>query len=369
MLQNNLRIFGSAFRSIVPSVPLRNVTMRTTQTSTIDIQPAPNQIPTYSREYLRDLLEKPTEEQIRRAQEEQIIKDRLQRIYDTKQNDRNPMNFVKVKVNLMEKYKLEETPTTTIAQIDHLTRNISRPFILYNQPKPKKICVQGIRRKVPVSLKKIIPVMRAIIGKHVYDAINYCANLETKAAKFVRLTLNQVKRHAEQIDLAEDRLYVVDAISGKNKRWKRVRYHAKGRGAMMNKDTTQLMIRLEEKPVEVMFKEMIQGKFPPALAYIIRKKLLATDADYELIRRNNFILTARGRQQRKLMFKRQVIKEKLAFMEKGVQISTNLIEKKILEEEARKFAQVYRNAQEREKSTSLSERQALFKKNEEAVGL
>jgi len=40
-----------------------------------------------------------------------------------------------------------------------------------------------------------------------------------------------------------------------------------------------------------------------------------------------------------------------------------------LEEEARKFADSYRKAAETERSTSLSERQAVFKKNEEAVGL
>jgi len=314
MLQNNLRFLGTAFRSIVPAVPLRNVTMRTTQTSSISVQPAPSKVPSFSRQMLRDIIEKPSPEELRRMQEEKTIQDRLQRIYETKQNDRNPNNHIKVKVNLKEKYNVHEPiPTTTEAQIEQVSKNLSHPIMLLKQPKQPKITVQGIRRKVPVSMKKLLPFMRGICGKHIYDAISYCLNSQTKAAKYIKLALLQVKRHAEQIDLAEERLYVLDSITGKHKRFKRVRYHAKGRGSMMIKDTSQLFIRLQEKPVEEMFKEMIKGKFPTMLAYIMRKKIIQNDGDYEMIRKNSYILTAKGRQQRKLMFKRQVIKERLAF--------------------------------------------------------
>lgn len=314
MLQNNLRFLGTTFRSLLPAVPLRNVTIKTNQSSLIDIQPAPGQVPSFSRQMLRDIIEKPSPEEIRRMQEEQAIQDRLQRIYETKQNDRNPKNYINVKVNTFDKYKLEDQATTIPAQIDQLTKNLSHPLLLYKQPKTPHITVQGIRRKVPVSMKKLLPLMRAISGKHIYDAINLCMNNQTKAAKFIKYALMQVKRHAAQADLHEDRLFVSDSITGKHKRWRRVRYHAKGRGSMMIKDSCQLLIRLREKPIEDMFKDVIKGKFPRMMAYIIRKNIIENDNDYEMIRKNSFILTAKGRQQRRLMFKRQVIKERLAFL-------------------------------------------------------
>ena len=55
-----------------------------------------------------------------------------------------------------------------------------------------------------------------------------------------------------------------------------------------------------------MYMEMIAGHSSPALAHIIKKKMLDSDADYEKIRKYQFILTAKGRQQRRLMIRRKV---------------------------------------------------------------
>ena len=52
----------------------------------------------------------------------------------------------------------------------------------------------------------------------------------------------------------EERLYVQDAMTGKHKRFMRLRYHAKGTGSYMKKDTSRITIRLEERPIEDMYK-------------------------------------------------------------------------------------------------------------------
>jgi hypothetical protein len=164
-----------------------------------------------------------------------------------------------------------------------------------------------------VSMKKILPLMRAIVGMHVYDALNLCLQSHKKAAKFVALALQQVKKHGTDRAFHEERFYITDALTGKNRRFKRLRYHAKGRGAFMIKDTSQLLIRMEEKPAEEMYKEMVQGKTPPMLAHFMRNNLLEKDVDYDTLRKAAGMLTAKGRQQRKLMFKRRVIAQQLAF--------------------------------------------------------
>jgi len=64
---------------------------------------------------------------------------------------------------------------------------------------------------------------------------------------------------------------------------------------------------LYEKPVKQLYKEMLGGKTAPVLAYAMRQRLLQQNADYEEIRENQWILTSKGRQQRKLMLKRKVL--------------------------------------------------------------
>ena len=308
MFQNSLKLSGNLFRRLTPNIPLQNITIGTTQATYLRKQPAP--LPEFSRQFIKDLNEKPTPEQQKIIDHEKKVQAQLKSIYETKQNDRNPANHIKVKVNLLQKYQTEENlPASTTAPLE----NLAQPHILLVQPKRKKVTFYGIRRRVPVSMKKILPFMKAIVGMHVYDALNLCLNSQKKAAKFVAIALQQVKKHGTDRDFHEERFYITDAITGKNKRYKRLRYHAKGRGAFMIKDTTQLLIRMEEKPAEEMYKEMVQGKTPPMLAHFMRKNLLEKDADYETLRKSAHMLTAKGRQQRKLMFKRKVIQQQLAF--------------------------------------------------------
>jgi len=49
-------------------------------------------------------------------------------------------------------------------------------------------------------------------------------------------------------------------------------------------------------------------------------------------------------------------------------LSSNIIKKKILEEESRVFEEHYRRVKTTETTDSLADRQAIFKKNEEAAG-
>ena len=151
----------------------------------------------FSREYLKYLVEKPTEEEQRIIDYENKIQSDIKRAYDNKHNDRNPTNHLKVKINLLDKYKTEDSSKTP-ALVEDITQNLSKPYVLLIQPRKAKVSIHGVRKKVPVSMKKLIPLMKAIGGKHIYDAMNICLHSQKKAARYILFALQQIKRHAVQ---------------------------------------------------------------------------------------------------------------------------------------------------------------------------
>jgi hypothetical protein len=65
---------------------------------------------------------------------------------------------------------------------------------------------------------------------------------------------------------------------------------------MMKRDWSRVKITLEEKPMHEVVKSMISGETPPGIAKIWRDSLEKENADYEKVRKFQFILTSKGRQ-------------------------------------------------------------------------
>ena len=151
----------------VPSVPKQNFTIFTNQVTVLKTS---DPLETYSRESIRIKNESPTPEEQRKIEEAKAIELNNLKAFTTNFNDNNTANFIKVRVNTKE--KLFGPAVNTIEN----TPSLHHPFVLLVSPRPEKITVSGRRRKVPCNLKKVIPVMRMIIGKHLYDAINILNN-------------------------------------------------------------------------------------------------------------------------------------------------------------------------------------------------
>lgn len=237
-------------------------------------------------------------------------------VYSYKSNDSNPSNYITVKIrppiiqSIISTSK-PENPEILENKSENKTNNSAEltfpTFKIITSRKPK-ILIEGVRRKVFSKIKKLLVPMRGICGLHIYEAIEFLSRKKTKAFKLVLVALNQVRNHAFNRGLDESRLYVNSALTGKLSRRTRLRYHGKGRSGRLKHDFCQLRIRLEEKSYEDLYKLMILGKTPPMLAFNIRMKLRESNAGLDVIRRLTGILTAKGRQQRKLMFKRKVQK-------------------------------------------------------------
>lgn len=83
-------------------------------------------------------------------------------------------------------------------------------------------------------------------------------------------------------------------------------YHAKGRGATGHRTHSAIRVYLEEKPTEVFFRELLEGKVPQHISQGLKQQFLETDAPLEEIKSVQYLLTAKGRQQNRLMMKRRV---------------------------------------------------------------
>ena len=102
------------------------------------------------------------------------------------------------------------------------------------------------------------------------------------------------------------RLWVHGCIIGKTKRYKSVRYHAKGKGCKEKKDFCQVRVILYEKPEKQYFEQIATGECAAGVSAVVRHLLKKEQAGYDVLSKFTGVTTARGRQQSKLIFKRKV---------------------------------------------------------------
>jgi ribosomal protein L22 len=88
---------------------------------------------------------------------------------------------------------------------------------------------------------------------HIFDAMNLLQHSRKKVAKLMVRTFYNIIDHAKQRGFNPVRLWVHGCLIGKTKRYKGVRYHAKGRGCREKKDFCQVKIILYEKSAKQFF--------------------------------------------------------------------------------------------------------------------
>jgi hypothetical protein len=206
--------------------------------------------------------------------------------------------------------------------------------------------------------------MKPIIGMHIIDAMDYMSKVRKRAAKEILKTLGQARIHAIHRGFDENKLFVQSALTLKFKRRKSIYYHAKGVAGRLNRDWSQFVINLEEKPAKKFFKMMIGGKCPAGLAAIYKKNLIESDANLEDVRKLQFLLTPQGRHRRRVMIRRRAYIRKQDYDAKGVFVTIRTMEEKILEEDSLQFQADYEKFRANRDEFGLSERKKIFELNE-----
>ena len=113
--------------------------------------------------------------------------------------------------------------------------------------KNKEKIVRSVNNNIRSSVRKLNPILKAIVGKKVDTAIRDLEFSEKRISKDIKKTINSAVANAEnnfQYDI--DKLIVKEAYCGKKIIMKRFRPRAKGRAAPILKPYSSVTIILSE---------------------------------------------------------------------------------------------------------------------------
>ena len=117
-----------------------------------------------------------------------------------------------------------------------------------NNKETKEKTVKSVNKNVRSSVRKLNPILKAIVGKKVDTAIRDLTFSEKRISKDIKKTISSAVANAEnnyQYDI--DKLIVKEAYCGKQVVMKRFRARAKGRAAEIMKPYSNLTIILTEQ--------------------------------------------------------------------------------------------------------------------------
>ena len=116
-----------------------------------------------------------------------------------------------------------------------------------NNKETKEKTVKSVNKNVRSSVRKLNPILKAIVGKKVDTAIRDLTFSEKRISKDIKKTISSAVANAEnnyQYDI--DKLIVKEAYCGKQIIMKRFRARAKGRAASILKPYSNVTIILSE---------------------------------------------------------------------------------------------------------------------------
>lgn len=107
-----------------------------------------------------------------------------------------------------------------------LSKETSTPlWVEHTRPVPNK-SITGTYGSIKGSVKKIQPVVKLILKKHLYDAMSEMETCPKTCSEKIFRALNMVRNHALGVGMNEHHLWVKSAEIQKQKRRKSIYYHA-----------------------------------------------------------------------------------------------------------------------------------------------
>lgn len=277
-------------------------------------------------------------------------------------DDRNPANHIKATI----RWAAGGEP-----EVVRRARAATPPLILRPREKPPLKRWVVVSDVLLTSRKKAKLVMDRVTGNYFYDALYNVTQMNKKVARFVLRTFEtKAKATLEEAGVSPELLFVTDAIICHSRRQKKIRYHGRGRHGIAHRDFYRLRFVFAERPLKEFYKQLLAGRAPPRLCYLIKQKLLRRDADFAEVAKLQFLLHARGRQQQRLMFRRQILARWVELKRLGNTVSYKALKLRLLEERAaafeQRFGQLF-DQQEKLRREDLEERRRIFARQSPAL--
>ena len=232
---------------------------------------------------------------------------------------------------------MTEEQIDTLIEVYYNQDEIDNPVILKPKRKCKKIEVVYRSPVIQSTVKKGKPWARKIIGMNMYQALYFLEGAIQKIPKFLQEAIISSAGTIGKRSLDPNYTYIKGIITSKKNRTKKMTFKAKGSGGKRFRDYIDFKILYARRNIKDFYKNLILGKGHEELSFQIRNKLQNTNSDLEEIKSLNWILTSKGRQQNRLIFKRKVLYRFLEFQKAGTKVSMKLLMELQAEKEATEF--------------------------------
>lgn len=198
-------------------------------------------------------------------------------------------------------------------------------------------------------------------GLHIWDAYSHLNSGKTKGHKLASLVTRQAAFNGvTQKNMQELNLWVKEAYVGKALNFKKLDIRARGKMGMIRVPKSKITVILEEKPFKELFKLMLMGQTPPAVAEAFRLQLFQKDADLPELQKMAHVTTAQGRFYRKEQFERLVQMVEQEYQSRGLFPRKKQIIRNLLEKEASKFIEKMEEKESASVVSTKSERQKMY---------
>jgi len=216
------------------------------------------------------------------------------------------------------------------------------------------------RYNIRHSVHKLAMVASMIKGKHLYDAQQILNNTHKKASHVFLKVVNSARNNAVQQGMQEERLFIKEIICGKAIMQKKIDIKGRSKMGIILVPKCHVKLVIEEKPLEEYYELLLKGECPASISTMMRTMLVQSEAQFETVQKMNFMLTSKGRQYRKLQFKRLCQFVEKEFRKVGHPVNKKIIERNILAKVSKEWATNSRHLQDRMVFGQRSDRQAIF---------
>ena len=218
-------------------------------------------------------------------------------------------------------------------------KEMEQPFILPRKTKKHVTLVKYKTQVLQSSVKKAKPFARLVIGKSYYEALYILSNHIQKVPKFLLQALNRSISTLTKRNLNPAFVYIQGIITCQNHSQKKIRFHGKAKMGIQKRNFIDFRILFGRRDIKEFFKDLVTGKNHIHIVSLMKSLLKDKDAGYESINALNWIMTSKGRQQKKLMIKRRALNRFVEHRKFNVYVPLKRLFEDEVEKEAVEFMQ------------------------------